>query len=339
LIGILETLISARIADTMTKTEHSQRREVLSFAAANIICGALGGIPATAALARTALNIKSGATSRVAGVINSICVLLLSLVFLRFFKFIPMSTIAALLIMVAVRMVDVSHLKHMYRYDKGHFVIALISALVCVVLDTMAGILVGGVISLLIFTDAMSTGHSKIQLNKGSKLITDINVAKLDRRERLDKEYDEEDFIEESVPMTISINVEENESIANNQEWSSEEWRDTVVYSIGGQLTYINAPAHHHRMQKIVTDEGINNIVLSLENCWYVDLDGIDALNDMITIAEAKERNIVLVGLKNFKSQLAKHPFYQQKEQNSKIFPTIQSALDYLEKDPEEKVV
>jgi hypothetical protein len=57
-IAILETLISARIADGMTHSEHNQRKEVMSIAIANILCGVMGGIPATAALARTALNIK-----------------------------------------------------------------------------------------------------------------------------------------------------------------------------------------------------------------------------------------------------------------------------------------
>jgi hypothetical protein len=85
-IAILETLISARIADGMTKTKHNQRREVLGVAMANIFCGALGGIPATAALARTALNIKSGATSRISAVINCISVAILGVALLRFFQ-------------------------------------------------------------------------------------------------------------------------------------------------------------------------------------------------------------------------------------------------------------
>lgn len=57
-IAILETLISARIADGMTRTEHNQSKEVLSISLSNVLCGVMGGIPATAALARTALNIK-----------------------------------------------------------------------------------------------------------------------------------------------------------------------------------------------------------------------------------------------------------------------------------------
>jgi SulP family sulfate permease len=56
-IAILETLISARIADGMTKTEHDQRQEIFAIGLANILSGIMGGMPATAALARTALSI------------------------------------------------------------------------------------------------------------------------------------------------------------------------------------------------------------------------------------------------------------------------------------------
>ena len=59
-IAVLETLISARLADEMTKTHHDRQKEVLGLSLANIACGLCGGIPATAALARTSLNVKTG---------------------------------------------------------------------------------------------------------------------------------------------------------------------------------------------------------------------------------------------------------------------------------------
>lgn len=80
---MLETLISAKIADGLTHTHFNQRREVFGLALANLVTGIFNGIPATAALARTALNIKSGATSRIAAVLNTIIVLLLSVALLR----------------------------------------------------------------------------------------------------------------------------------------------------------------------------------------------------------------------------------------------------------------
>ena len=62
-VALLETLISAKIADTMTKTTFNQRKEVFGLGLANIVTGIVGGIPATAALARTALNINTGTST------------------------------------------------------------------------------------------------------------------------------------------------------------------------------------------------------------------------------------------------------------------------------------
>jgi sulfate permease, SulP family len=98
----------------MTKTKFNQRQEVFAISVANIFSGMFGGIPATAALARTALNIKSGATSRVSGIICSTGVVALSLIFLPYFKFLPLPNIAAILVNVAIRMIEVDEIKHIY---------------------------------------------------------------------------------------------------------------------------------------------------------------------------------------------------------------------------------
>lgn len=97
-VAVLETLISARIADRMTKTIFDQKREVLSVSLANLASGFLGGIPATAALARTALNIKSGATSRASGIVNGFSVIILSTALFSAFKFLPLPIVGTILV-------------------------------------------------------------------------------------------------------------------------------------------------------------------------------------------------------------------------------------------------
>ncbi len=99
----------------MTKTKFNQRQEVFSISLANLVAGFFGGIPATAALARTALNIKSGATSRVSGIVCSFTVVALSLIFLPYFKFLPLPNIAAILVNVAIRMIEVDEIVHIYH--------------------------------------------------------------------------------------------------------------------------------------------------------------------------------------------------------------------------------
>ncbi len=117
-IGIVETMLSAKIADAMSKTKHNPRKEILSLGIANVFTGLLGGIPATAALARTSLNIKSGAKDRTSGIISGICITIIALFFLSQFRYIPMAAIAAILVDTAMKMIDTRHFKKFNKFDK-----------------------------------------------------------------------------------------------------------------------------------------------------------------------------------------------------------------------------
>lgn len=109
LVAILETMISAKIADGMTKTKHSKRKEMLGLSLANIVSGLAGGMPATAALARTSLNVKTGAISKLSATISSISIILISFILLSYYRYIPMAVIAAILVFVAISMVELEH--------------------------------------------------------------------------------------------------------------------------------------------------------------------------------------------------------------------------------------
>ena len=89
-------MISARIADGMTKTKHNKNKEMLGLSLANIACGLAGGIPATAALARTSLNIRSGATHKISAGISSIFIIIISMALLGYFKYMPLAIVAAI---------------------------------------------------------------------------------------------------------------------------------------------------------------------------------------------------------------------------------------------------
>ncbi|MCI2499270.1 SulP family inorganic anion transporter, partial [Listeria monocytogenes] len=80
MLGGIESLLSAVVADGMTNTKHNSNRELIGQGIANIVTPMFGGIPATGAIARTATNINNGATSRVSGVIHGVFVLLTLLV-------------------------------------------------------------------------------------------------------------------------------------------------------------------------------------------------------------------------------------------------------------------
>ncbi len=148
LIAIIETGISAEIADRATKTTHNPRKEIFGLGLANLASGFMGGIPATAALARTSLNIKSGADHKMSGTINALCIIAISFVFLSYFTYIPMAVIAAILTYTAVGLIEVETLKHVWKYDRIEMVIITIIATICIVQDTVWGIGFGIAITL-----------------------------------------------------------------------------------------------------------------------------------------------------------------------------------------------
>lgn len=168
-VAVLETLISARIADRMTKTLFDQRQEVMSVALSNLASGFTGGIPATAALARTALNVKSGATSRASGIVNGVAIIILSTALFSAFKYLPLPVVAAILVNTAYRMIEFHEIEIMYKTDKPSFVVCCITGLICVVEDPTMGIVYGTFLAMIRLLLAMIHGHATLQIFKGTR--------------------------------------------------------------------------------------------------------------------------------------------------------------------------
>lgn len=212
-IAILETLLSGQIADTMTNTKFCRSKEVFGLAIANIGSGLTGGIPATAALARTALNIKSGATHKSSAVINALLVGTITVLFLGFFKLLPMVIIASILVVVAIGMVEKKHFIHLIENEKVAFALSLFVALIVILADPIIGILIGTVIALLIFVNKLSYGQTEVLIWKNGEMMEALLKNEFLKKEIVDS--------------------------------------DIIVYKISGTLTYINMPAHLEAIQKI----------------------------------------------------------------------------------------
>jgi sulfate permease, SulP family len=166
IISILETLISARIADNMTKTKHSQSKEMLGLSLANIASGLAGGIPATAALARTTLNIKSGCTHKISATISSFAIILISFMFLGYFTYMPLPVIAAILTLVGIHMVEFKQFQQLFAHDKKQFFIAMLVAAVTVLEDPIIGIIFGAISSMILFM--INHAHGQFEINRAN---------------------------------------------------------------------------------------------------------------------------------------------------------------------------
>jgi SulP family sulfate permease len=150
-IAILETMISAKIADDTTHTHYNMRAEMLGLGLANIVTGVMGGIPATGTVARSSINIRAGATHKMSQGISSCAIAIISVFLLPYFSYMPLPVIAAILVFAAVRMVERQHFIHMFLEDRKNFWMALFVALICIFKNPLTAIFVGTALSLLLF--------------------------------------------------------------------------------------------------------------------------------------------------------------------------------------------
>lgn len=280
-IALIETMISARIADGITKTKHHKSQEIFGLGLANVVSGLMGGMPATAALARTSLNIRSGARNKLSQGISSIIIALISLGFLRYFTYMPLPVIAALLVMIAISMIEKEHMVKLFKYDKPNFAISLLVAFITVWQDPILGILVGTALSLILFAQKISHGYYELSVN-GS---------------------------------------------AHNELPADPHY---MVYSIKGPLAYINSQAHSARFQR-GEFKYPKNVILRLR-IYYLDLDGIDALNEIIEYLESKGNRVLLSEIKPHIAAILRvqsQP-YTDLVNRGLVFETTKDAIEYL---------
>ncbi len=248
-VAIIETLLAAKIGDVLTKTKHNSRKEIFGLGCANLVSGICGGIPTTAALARTSFNIKAGATSALSALLSSIFTALISFLLLSYFSYIPMAVIAAILVSVALGMIEQEHFIRLLIHDRNNFIIALLVAAIIVYEDAIVGILAGVVMALLLLINKLAESNYEISVHEAYK---------------------------ESPE---ALNTAEKQHI--------------LVYAFKGKLVYLNSQAHILRFQTDFTQ--YDQVILELQNLYYIDLDGIDALNEIIELLEKRGQTVYII--------------------------------------------
>ena len=289
-IAFLETLISGQIADNMTNTKFDRSKEVLSLAIANIGSGVMGGIPATAALARTALNIKSGANNRMSGIINSAAIIVIALLLFGFFKHLPMVAIAAILVVVSINMVETKHFITLVKNEKVAFVLSIFVAIITIVYDPIAGILTGSFFALLIFVNEIAKGQTEIQLWENWKM--------------------KENFLLDEYKEQYGTSC------------------DFIVLKISGMLTYINMPAYLDtakmmKQNKFVIISLRTAFYADSDGVSYLEeIIGI--------LKQQNERVIITGINKEIENLVKDADFYKEFKSKNNIFENVSHAIDHL---------
>jgi len=142
LLGAVESLLSAKIADGMTKRKHRYNMEVLAQGIANVASALFGGISVTGTIARTATNIRAGAVSPVSGIVHSLFLLAFILVAAPLANSIPLAALAGLLVVVCWNMVEKEEFAHLLR-DRATATVLLLTFGLTLVYDLTTGIIAG----------------------------------------------------------------------------------------------------------------------------------------------------------------------------------------------------
>jgi SulP family sulfate permease len=155
LLGGIESLLSAVVADGMTNSRHNSNKELIGQGIANVVTPLFGGIPATGAIARTATNIKSGAVSPLSGVIHGITVLLILLIFAPYASHIPLASLAPVLMIVAWNMSERHVFSYILKTKTSDSLVLVVTFLLTVFVDLTTAVEVGLLLSVLLFTKRM----------------------------------------------------------------------------------------------------------------------------------------------------------------------------------------
>ena len=142
-LGAIESLLCARVADNMIKDKHDSNQELLAQGFANMVVPFFGGMPATGTIARTVTNIKNGATSPVSGVIHALVLLVVVLVAAPLAQYIPLAALSAILMFVAYNMGEWHEFARLRSYRMTYRFILLAVFILTVVVDLTAAVQVG----------------------------------------------------------------------------------------------------------------------------------------------------------------------------------------------------
>jgi SulP family sulfate permease len=241
LLGGIESLLSAVVADGMIGGHHRSNMELVAQGTANMFSAIFGGIPATGAIARTATNIKNGGRTPIAGIIHSITLLIIVLFIGKWAALIPMATLAGVLIIVAYNMSEWHNFIAILKISRSDAAVMVITFLLTVLVDLTVAIEIGMVLAVFLFMRDMTRSSSVQQFT---------------------------DYSEELADKT------DNEAIRNYQLP-----KGVIVYEINGPL-FFGAAYKFKDAIRIIADAP-KVLIIRMRNVPVIDATGLRALEDV----------------------------------------------------------
>ncbi|WP_287371822.1 sulfate permease [Prosthecochloris sp.] len=258
ILAAIEALLSAVVSDGMIGGRHKSNMELIAQGAANIASPLFGGIPVTGAIARTATNVKNGGRTPLSGIVHAITLLCIMLLFGSWAKLIPMSTLAAILIVVAWNMSEYHVFRQLLKSPRGDVIVLLTTFGLTVIFDLTIAIEVGLLLTVVLFMQHMA-GIANVEI------IT---------RELKDREEDSND------PNAIA-----NRDVPDGVE----------VYEINGPFFFGAASKFKESMRIVENPPPVR--ILRMRNVPVIDATGLNMLKEMVADSSRTGTKLILSGV------------------------------------------
>jgi len=255
LLGSIESLLSAVVADGMIGTRHRSNGELMAQGFANIGSIIFGGIPATGAIARTSANIRMGAKTPIAGMIHAITLLLLMIFLSPLAGKIPLAALAGVLVFVAWNMSELPHFLEILKGHKGDALILLITFFLTVLIDLTVAVQVGVVLAAMVFLKRMTDK-------------TTVEICQSLVKENYTPEKDDESLVRKDIP------------------------EDVVVFEIKGPFFYSVADLLDEALIRL--DYTPRAFILRTHKTQLIDATGLQAIKKFASKCKKKGINFVI---------------------------------------------
>ncbi len=258
LLGAIESLLSATVADGVTGDKHDSNMELIAQGAANIVVPFFGGIPVTGAIARTMTNINNGGRSPIAGLIHAVVLLLILLFLGPLTRHIPMACLAGVLVVVSYNMSEWRTFKSLLKGSKSDVSVLVATFLLTVVFDLTVAILIGLLMAMALFMRRMIE-------------MTQVTVA----QHTLDLSGESDVAITDKAELEVGDGVE--------------------VYSIDGPFFFGVANKFNGVMQGMGTQPLVR--VIRMRRVPFMDSTGLHNLTSLVKMSHDAGIKIILSGV------------------------------------------
>lgn len=288
ILGAIESLLSATVADGVISDKHDSNMELIAQGVANMVTPLFGGIPATGAIARTMTNINNGGRTPMAGLIHALVLLSILLVLMPYAEYIPMASLAAVLLVVSYNMSGWRAFRGLLRNPKSDVTVLLVTFFLTVVFDLTIAIEVGLILACALFMKRIME-------------TTEISVIRdeIDPSDEADMNVHEEHLV---IPRGCAVY----------------EINGPYFFGIANKFDDLMANIDHHRPRVRI---------IRMRRVPFIDSTGIHNLQNLIEMNHEDGTHVILSGVTpKVHSQLEKAGFYQRMNPDH-ICPHIDVAL------------